>query len=62
MLLVKTVRNSLPTNWIRCPPAFPAGGFKINGVSDILSIGKNKLLMIERSFHRGAYPAPSNYI
>lgn len=34
-------------------PAFPANAFKINGVPDILSIGKNKLLVIERSFSSG---------
>ena len=32
---------------------FPANGFKINGVPDILYIGKNKLLVIERSFSTG---------
>ena len=31
------------------PPLTP-GGFKINGIPDILSIGKNQLLVIERSF------------
>ena len=34
-------------------PPFPAGGFQINGVSDILWLGKNKLLAIERSFSFG---------
>lgn len=34
-------------------PAFPAGAFKINGVPDILTVGKNKLLVIERSFSSG---------
>lgn len=34
-------------------PPFPADAFKINGVPDILSIGKNKLLVIERSFSGG---------
>ena len=34
------------------PPANP-GDFKINGVPDILSIGKNKLMVIERSFSTG---------
>lgn len=33
--------------------AIPPTGFKINGVPDILSIGKNKLLVIERSFSTG---------
>ncbi len=31
----------------------PAGAFIINGISDILSIDKNKLLVIERSFSTG---------
>jgi hypothetical protein len=31
----------------------PANEFMINGISDILSIGKNKLLVIERSFSTG---------
>ncbi len=34
-------------------PPFPADAFKINGVPDILSVGKNKLLVIERSFSSG---------
>ncbi len=34
-------------------PAIPAGAFKINGISDILNIGKNKLLIIERSYSTG---------
>jgi hypothetical protein len=32
---------------------FPANGFKVNGVPDILSIGNNKLLVLERSFSTG---------
>ncbi len=31
----------------------PENSFKINGIPDILSIGKNKLLVIERSFSTG---------
>ena len=31
----------------------PPGSFKINGISDILSVGENKLLVIERSFSTG---------
>jgi len=31
----------------------PPGSFKINGISDILSFGKNKLLVVERSFSTG---------
>ncbi len=34
------------------PPITP-GAFKINGISDILSFGKNKLLVIERSYSTG---------
>jgi hypothetical protein len=34
-------------------PATPATAFKINGVPDILSIGDNKFLVIERSFSTG---------
>lgn len=37
-------------------PPIPATAFKINGVSDILSIDKNKLLVIERSFSSGRLP------
>jgi len=32
---------------------FPPNGFKVNGVPDILSIGNNKLLVLERSFSTG---------
>lgn len=34
------------------PPVTPSS-FKVNGISDILNIGKNKLLLIERSFSTG---------
>ncbi len=34
------------------PPLRP-GGFKINGIPDILSIGNNQLLVLERSFSTG---------
>ncbi len=34
------------------PPLKP-GGFKINGIPDILAIGKNQLLVLERSFSTG---------
>jgi hypothetical protein len=37
-------------------PANPSTAFKINGVPDILSIGNNKLLVIERSFSSGRLP------
>ena len=34
----------------------PADAFKINGVPDILNVGNNKLLVIERSFSTGRLP------
>ena len=34
-------------------PPVPPGSYKINGVPDILSVGNNKLLVIERSFSKG---------
>ena len=34
-------------------PPVPAGAFIINGVADILSVDKNKLIVIERSFSTG---------
>ncbi len=37
-------------------PAIPANAFKINGIPDILVIGKNKLLVMERSFSTGRLP------
>ena len=37
-------------------PATPATAFKINGVPDLLSIGNNKFLVIERSFSTGRLP------
>ncbi len=37
-------------------PANPVNAFKVNGVSDILSFGNNKLLVIERSFSMGRLP------
>ncbi|UEG51227.1 esterase-like activity of phytase family protein [Ferruginibacter lapsinanis] len=37
-------------------PANPVNEFKVNGVPDILSIGDNKLLVIERSFSTGRLP------
>jgi hypothetical protein len=36
--------------------AFPPGTFKINGISEILSIGKDQLLVVERSFSTGRLP------
>lgn len=37
-------------------PAKPEHEFKVNGVPDILSLGNNKLLVIERSFSTGRIP------
>jgi len=37
-------------------PASPENAFKINGIPDILSIGKKQLLVIERSFSTGRLP------
>jgi len=37
-------------------PATPSTAFKVNGVSEILSVGKNQLLVIERSFSTGRLP------
>ena len=34
-------------------PSFPSNAFKLNGVSDILYAGKNKLIIIERSYSTG---------
>ncbi|HMG83141.1 MAG TPA: esterase-like activity of phytase family protein [Ferruginibacter sp.] len=34
-------------------PANPPGAFKMNGIPDILTIGHNKLLLIERSYSTG---------
>lgn len=36
--------------------SIPDSGFKINGVSEILSLGNNKLLVVERSFSTGRIP------
>ena len=37
-------------------PAIPANGFKINGVPDILVVGNNRLIVLERSFSTGRLP------
>jgi hypothetical protein len=37
-------------------PAVPANAFKINGIPDILSLGNNQFLVIERSFSSGRLP------
>lgn len=38
-------------------PANPPGAFKINGISDIMYIGNNKLLVIERAWSTGQVPS-----
>lgn len=38
-------------------PANPPGAFKINGISDILYLGENKLLVIERGYSTGRLPS-----
>ncbi len=47
-----TAQYAYPLSPVAYPPV-PANAFKINGVPDILSIGNNKLLVIERSFSTG---------
>ena len=37
-------------------PAIPGDAFKINGIPDIIYLGKDKLLVIERSFSTGRIP------
>ena len=37
-------------------PSTPADAFKVNGIPDILSIGNNRLLVLERSFSTGRLP------
>ena len=34
-------------------PPVPEGAFKVNGISEILAINKNQLLVVERSFSSG---------
>lgn len=36
--------------------AKPSNAFKVNGISDIMSLGNNKLLVIERSYSTGRLP------
>lgn len=53
---VKTRRNTAQYAYKLSPVAYravPENAFKINGVPDILSLGNNKLLIIERSFSTG---------
>ena len=35
----------------------PSGGFKVNGISEILAVNKHRLLVVERSFSAGRRPA-----
>jgi hypothetical protein len=37
-------------------PATPSNEFKVNGISEILSLGKNQLLTVERSYSTGRLP------
>ncbi len=56
---VKTRRNTAQYAYKLSPVAYkavPENAFKINGVPDILSLGNNKLLVIERSFSTGRLP------
>ena len=56
---MKEKRNTAQYAYKLSPVAFPPipdTAFKINGVPDILSIGNNKLLVIERSFSTGRLP------
>ena len=56
---VRTRRNTAQYAYKLSPVAYnalPENAFKINGVPDILSLGNNKLLVIERSFSTGRLP------
>ena len=56
---VATKKNTAQYAYELDPVAFPAvpeNAFKINGIPDILSIGDNKLLLIERSYSTGRFP------
>lgn len=37
-------------------PPNPAGSFKVNGIPDLLSLGNNRLLVLERSYSTGRIP------
>ncbi|HJV20350.1 MAG TPA: esterase-like activity of phytase family protein [Sediminibacterium sp.] len=37
-------------------PPSPAGSFKVNGIPDLLSLGNNRLLVLERSYSTGRIP------
>ena len=49
---MNTAQYAYPLSPVAYPPV-PADAFKINGVPDILNLGDNKLLVIERSFSTG---------
>lgn len=56
---VATKKNTAQYAYKLSPVAYaavPETAFKINGVPDILSLGNNKLLVIERSFSTGRLP------
>lgn len=56
---VKTKTNTAQYAYKLSPVAYravPENAFKVNGVPDILSLGNNKLLVIERSFSTGRLP------
>lgn len=56
---LRTKQNTAQYAYLLDPvayPATPATAFKINGVPDIYAIGKNKLLVMERSFSTGRLP------
>ena len=46
------VQYAYPLEPIAYPPS-PTTGFKVNGISEILALDKNKLLVVERSFSWG---------
>jgi hypothetical protein len=56
---VQTRKNTAQYAYKLSPVAYhavPGSAFKINGVPEILSLGNNKLLVIERSFSTGRIP------
>ncbi|MFY7899426.1 MAG: esterase-like activity of phytase family protein [Chitinophagaceae bacterium] len=56
---VKTKKNIAQFAYELDPVAFPSNpetAYKVNGVPDILEIGKNRFLVIERSFSTGRLP------
>ena len=56
---VKDKKSTAQYAYKLAPVAFtakPENEFKVNGVPDILSLGNNKLLVIERSFSTGRLP------